>query len=155
MIERDPSVSLRLLRWANSALFGQPSRVETVQRAVVILGTEMVQGLVLSMSVFDALSGDTAEVDGFSREAFWDHSIACGTTARLIARQMGAVDKAADRAFTAGLLHDLGKLVEDRYCHDRFGQAVALARDKKITLRETEQEVLQITHMEVGAYLAE
>ena len=154
VIERDPSISARLLRWANSALFGQRQRVETVQRAVVVLGMEMVEGLVLSMSVFDSLSSEAPELSGFNREAFWKHSLACGAVARLIAKEAFPDPKAADRAFTAGLLHDMGKLVEDRYLHDPFGKAVRMARETEGLLMQAELETLATTHAEIGGYLA-
>jgi HD-like signal output (HDOD) protein/CheY-like chemotaxis protein len=154
-IEQDPSISVRLLKWANSALFGQRNRVDTIQRAVVVLGMEMVQGLVLSMSVFDMLQPDTPPPAGYSREGFWKHSLASGLASRWIGKKTGLEQVISDKLFTAGLLHDLGKMFEDCYLHEDFVQAVELAQAEHITLRDAEKKVMQMTHMETGAYLSE
>lgn len=155
VIEQDPSISVRLLKWANSAMFGQRNRVDHIQRAIVVLGMEMVQGLVLSMSVFDVLKPGTSAPAGYSRDGFWQHSLASGFAARWISREMGLGDAMSDKVFTAGLLHDLGKLFEDCYLHDDFVEAVALAQTEQMSLWAAEQKVMNTNHMETGAYLAE
>ena len=154
VIEHDPSISARLLRWANSAMYRQANQVDTVKRAIVIMGMEMVEELVLSMSVFDTLSSDTPEVPGFNREAFWKHSTGCGAIAKVILEEASAKEEIVGSAFIAGLLHDIGKLVEDRYLHELFKEAVGFARLNEQMLFEVEQMVLGATHMEIGAYLA-
>lgn len=154
VIEKDPSISVRLLKWANSAIFGQRAHVDNIQRAIVVLGIEMVQGLVLSMSVFDVLKADGKEPAGYSRDGFWKHTLSCGLASRWISKEIGLADPLADQAFTAGLLHDLGKLFEDSYYHQGFAEAVAWAQTHETTLREAEQAVMHISHMETGAHLA-
>jgi HD-like signal output (HDOD) protein len=155
IIEQDPSISVRLLKWANSAIFGQRAHVDHVQRAVVVLGIEMVQGLVLSMSVFDAIKTELQEPKGYSRDGFWQHSLACGLASRWLGKHLGLGDQLSDRAFTAGLLHDLGKLFEDCYLHQGFVDAVDWAQAQQVTLRDAEKKVMHITHMETGSYLAQ
>lgn len=154
IIEQDPSISVKLLKWANSAMFGQRSHIDHIQRAVVVLGMEIVQGLVLSMSVFDTLKPEMQEPKGYSRDDFWKHSFSCGLAARWIGKHLGQRDQVADKAFTAGLLHDLGKLYEDCYHHQGFSDAVDYAQAEQTTLREAEKRVMKVTHMETGAYLA-
>ena len=155
ILRQDPPISAKLLRWANSAVFGQTHRVDTVQRSVVVLGTEIVSGLVLSTSAFDALSPETPEIPGFRREAFWSHCAACGVIAKLLLTEIGADSADVDRAFSAGLLHDLGKLLEDRYLHEKLKEAVELARREKLDLVRAERTVLGTTHTEIGGHLAE
>ncbi len=153
VIQRDPSISARLLHCANSAFFGQMYQVDTVKKAVVVLGMQIVEALVLSMSVFDSLSSGTPEVPRFNRKAFWMHSIGCGIVAKLTVEEASMDQNIANRAFTAGLLHDLGKLVEDQYLHDQFEKAIGIAHQKKVLLQQAEQEVMGTTHTEIGAYL--
>ena len=155
IVEQDPSISLRLLKWANSAVFGQRNPVETVNRAVVVLGMEMVEGLVLTMSVFDALSTEAPEIPDFGREAFWVHSSGCGAIAKMLLEARSADKTIAAQAFIAGLLHDIGKLVEDRYLHDMFAEAVSLALGREGLLHEAEQEIMGATHADIGNHLAE
>ncbi len=155
VVEQDPSISLRLMKWSNSAVFGQRNPVEAVNRAVVVLGMEMVEGLVLTMSVFDSLSAEAPEIPGFGREAFWAHCSGCGALTKMLL-ETGSADKTvAAQGFVAGLLHDVGKLVEDRYLHDKFADAVGLAREREGLLHEAELEAVGATHVEIGNHLAE
>jgi HD-like signal output (HDOD) protein len=129
--------------------------VETVNRAVVVLGMEMVEGLVLTMSVFDSLSAEAPEIPGFGREAFWTHCSGCGALAKMLLEARSADRTLAAEGFVAGLLHDVGKLVEDRYLHDKFAVAVSLASEREGLLHEAEQEAVGATHVEIGNHLAE
>ena len=155
IIENDPSISVRLLRWSNSPLFGQRNRVETVKRAIIVLGTEMVSGLVLSMALFDDLRSDEPLPDSFSRDGFWKHTTACGSIARQIALEWKWSPKEADPAFTAGLLHDVGKVVLDRFFHDQFVEVLEKAAAEKITFAEIERDILGTIHSEIGGRLLE
>jgi len=153
IVGRDVSMSSTLLRWANSALFGQRSRVETVKRALVVLGTDIVEGLLLSKSVHDTLQPPA--VPGFDLEAFQTHSLGCAVLARELARrQPEATVEYIARAFTAGMLHDLGKLVEAQFFTEPFTRAVAEARQQGGLLLEAEKEAIGYDHAEFGGYLA-
>jgi len=154
LIEEDTSISAELLRWANSSLFGQRNQVDTVKRAVLVLGLVIVEGLVLSESVFSSVAPRTTA--GFDLKGFQSHSIACGITAKLLISELPYMDpKDEERAFTAGLLHDIGKLIEARYLDEQFKKIIITAREKKITLLKAEQEILGTTHEAIGGYLAD
>ena len=155
IVGKEPAYSARLLRWANSALFGLRHEVHTVRRAVVVLGAELVEGLVLSMSAQDAMAADTPEIPGLGREAFQRHCQACAVASGAIAEAGRSTGPLPERAFTAGLLHDIGKLLEDRFCHDDLARAVSLAHEDGQPLLAAEQKVLGTTHAEIGAYLAQ
>ncbi|MEW6600986.1 MAG: response regulator [Nitrospirota bacterium] len=154
LIEEDTAISAELLRWANSALFGQRHQVDTVKRAVLVLGLDIVEGLVLSGAVFSSVV--PRSVEGFDLSAFQTHSIACGITAKLLISELPYMDpKDEDWAFTAGLLHDIGKLIEARYLEEQFKKIIIMAREKKITIFRAEAEILGTTHEEIGAHLAD
>ena len=102
LVARDMSVSAKVLNLANSAFYGFSRRITTIPQAVVVLGFDTVRSLALSVSVFDSLSRNTSDVS-FDREAFWIHSIGCGTASRLIAKELGFRDTGT--FFVAGLLH--------------------------------------------------
>lgn len=154
VIVRDPALSLRLLKWANSSLFGQANRVETILRALVVLGLNLVRDLVMTISVFESLAPVTKTQQKFDREAFWIHCQGCGVLARLIAKKTSASPVLADQAFTAGLLHDMGKLVFNKYRYDQFETAIATTVDQNAELYQTEKNILGITHMEIGYHLS-
>lgn len=154
LIEEDASISAELLRWSNSALFGQRNQVDTVKRAVLVLGLEIVKGLVLSESVFRSAAPGIAE--GFDLKAFQTHSIACGITAKLLISELPYMDpKDEDWAFTAGLLHDIGKLIEARYLVEQFKKIIITTHNKQTSILRAESEILGTTHEEIGGYLAD
>jgi HD-like signal output (HDOD) protein len=156
IIEQDASVSAELLRWANSALFGQMHKVDTVGRALMILGIDIVEGLVLSQSVFSAIASDSRLIPGFNLKDFQTHSLSCGILAKLlISRLSHGEPKNVDRAFTAGLLHDVGKMVEEGCLFDKFSKIVDAARRNNSLLIEAEYDILGTTHEEIGRHLAE
>ncbi|MBI5407920.1 MAG: HDOD domain-containing protein [Nitrospirae bacterium] len=156
IIEQDTSVSAELLRWANSALFGQMHKVDTVERALMILGIDIVEGLVVSHSIFSSMSSVPQSLTDFDLKGFQTHSLACGITAKLLISKISHEEpKNIDRAFTAGLLHDLGKLVEELCLADAFKRVLDTARQKKLLLVDAEYEVLETTHEEIGRHLAE
>src|SRR3989338_3244754 len=106
-VSRDPSFTVRLLKVANSPFYGFPSAIDTVSKAVSVIGTTQIRNLALSMSAartFAGLPNDLVSMDNF-----WHHSLYCALVARILARQAGKCDPEA--LFTAGLLHDIGELI--------------------------------------------
>jgi putative nucleotidyltransferase with HDIG domain len=151
-ISQDPALSSKVLRSANSAFYGFPKKISTIHHAIVILGFANIRNIVLTASIFDVLSSKGGD-NHFDREGFWEHSLACGVTSKLLARRMGIQN--ADEAFIWGLLHDLGKIVLDTYFNEDFARVVSLVREKGILIRDAEQQLLGSDHAEVGAAVAE
>lgn len=141
-IERDPGLTGRILRTANGAFFGQSRTVATVQHAVTVLGVAMVRGLAVSAAVFQSVGHDLppAAVD-----AVWRHSLATGVAGRLLAGKTRLADR--DDAFTAGLLHDAGRLVLWRRFPD-FYRGCAGAPDDV-----AERATLGVDHATAGGWL--
>ncbi len=146
VIEKDPDMTARLLKLANSSFFGFPSRLETVAEAVSVIGIHPVQDLILASSVvewFEGIGADLADM-----ESFWRHSLACGIGARClaVARQMPK----AEKFFVLGLLHDLGRLV--LYCRapDQAVKIFRLYEGRRMLLREAEVKVLGFDHAQIG-----
>jgi HD-like signal output (HDOD) protein len=145
-IASDQALSAKLLRLANSAYYGYPRRVATVRDAVVLLGFRQVRQAALATSLVDALPGSHALDYG----AFWQHSLAVGVTAELLARAEGA---AQDEAFTAGVLHNIGRLAMDQHLPEAFASALELARAQGLALRDAERIVLGYTDAQLGGAL--
>ncbi len=152
VIVKDQSIASKVLRLVNSAFYGCPRQISTISQAVVILGFNIVKNIVLSVSVFESFSQDS-ETDEFDRYAFWEHSIACGAATRVISKHLGVKD--SEEAFVGGLLHDIGKLVLEQFLTEEFLKIVHLVQEKGISITEAEKEVLEITHPQVGRYLAQ
>lgn len=150
IVAQDVSVSAKVLSLANSAFYGFSRKITTIQQAVVVLGFDTVRSLALSVSVFDALSHDTNGAS-FDREAFWIHSIGCGTASRLIAKTLRLPD--LETYFVAGLFHDLGKVILDTYFHDRYSEVCQSLEQDTRPVYLIEHDLLDIDHAEVGGLL--
>jgi putative nucleotidyltransferase with HDIG domain len=150
IVHADQALAGKLLRLANSAFYGQSEPVTDLDRAVALLGFNAVRQLALSLGVFDSLYRPLAHDEFFDRARFWEHCFVVAVVSRELA-VAGRQDGGA--AFTAGLLHDVGKLFLDRYQPDEFRQVVERVRETGGAFREAEQALLQVAHDEVGALL--
>ncbi|MBI2760313.1 MAG: HDOD domain-containing protein [Chloroflexi bacterium] len=150
VIATDQAMTAKLLRLANSAYFAAGREIKTARDAVVMLGMMEVRRLVLT----SALMGRFGDGNGtMSVTSFWGHGLAVGMVAEVTARHTKLAQP--EEAFTAGVIHDIGKLVMDQYLKDRFAAATALATTKGMALVQAEREVFGYTHAQVGARLAE
>jgi putative nucleotidyltransferase with HDIG domain len=152
IIAQDPALTAKLLQLVNSAALGLQRQVASPAEAVMFLGVETTKSLVLLAHTFSHF--DRISAAGFSIEALWRHSLATGRLARKIAQSENAPNVVLEEAFTAGLLHDLGKLLLAANLPDPFGQACLLARKQYIPICEAEQLLFGTTHAELGAWLA-
>jgi putative nucleotidyltransferase with HDIG domain len=152
LISTDQALTARILKLANSSFYGFPREIATVQHAVVILGFETVKSLGLSVSVLQRFSGPS-DNPHFDRQAFWEHSIACGVSARLLAGKLRY--RLPGEAFAAGILHDVGKLILNQYFPAEFAQVIELMRAEDLYIGKAEEQILGLTHSEVGSWLAD
>lgn len=145
----DPSLSLRVLRIANSSYYSFPREIETVAAAVGIIGELDLRNMVLATSVVGSMNA--LNYKGVKIDEFWLHSMRCGINARLIAKTLGGFNP--EILFLAGILHDLGILII--YQQDAtLAGAITRQMDEKHQLRDqAEREVLGFDHAEVGALL--
>lgn len=149
VIEKDQALTGKMLRLANSAFFGQSRRVATIPRAVVLLGFSTVRNLALGVKVWDALG------TGISRprlEELWTHSVAVAAAAKTIAARLRAGDP--DETFTAGLLHDVGRLVLAMRFRDDYWKVVGGPAETE-PVDAIEREHFGVDHAEVGGWMLE
>lgn len=155
LIEKDPILTSKMLRLANSAFYGMPRAVSSVSSAVVILGFNTIKSLVLGSAVMKIFPLKN-RVIAFERERFWKHSIVTGLAARAITRyylNVRLIDP--ESAFCAGILHDLGKLVFEQFLPQEYGRIAEYARQNNLPLILVEGEVLGINHADVGRIVAD
>jgi HD-like signal output (HDOD) protein len=151
LLSQDVTLSAKLLQLVNSAVFGLRMQVANVSEAIGYLGFETTKSLVLvahTYSYFDKVNSSR-----FSIHALWRHSLLTGRMAQEIAREESNDDAVQSEAYTAGMLHDFGKLLLAANLPEPFNKALALARDEKIQLWEAEQRVVGANHAELGACL--
>ncbi len=152
LISKDQALTAKILKLANSAYYGFPREISTVNLAIVVLGFNTVKDMGLSISVLDAFKGRD-ESEYFDVSDFWEHSIACGVAARFIARILHY--RVVGEAFVAGLLHDVGKIVVNQYLHTEFIEIMKKVHEENVPLLTAEKNILGTTHAQVGGWLAE
>lgn len=148
MISKDKSLAAQCLQMANSPLFGRWQKVDS-RAAVVGLGFQRVSDIAMSCGVLNMMPRDS----GIDPIAFWEHSLGCALVARHFARKISYPDPG--KAYLAGLLHDLGIIVNLWVLPKEFIAAFDLARKEGIPPHEAEQTVLGFTHCDSGRLLAE
>jgi HD-like signal output (HDOD) protein len=153
VIEHDPSLTMKLLRLANSAVSGTRHRIGTVREALIRLGTGTVVGFVIGTCV-RPLMGNTIPGYGIPKREYWSHSLAAAFAAEAI--QAHSSTWAGQLAFTAALLHDLGKLVLGQFLNLELSAWLARAvTEGRLSAFRAEREILSLHHGEAGGIIAQ
>ena len=149
VICQDAALTARLLRIVNSAFYNFPSKIETVSRAVTIVGNRELKDLVFAATVagfFEKISSDLIDL-----ESFWRHAVYCGIVSRIIATRCRVLHN--ERLFVAGLLHDIGRLVMAYKLPDECKQILAYQELAQVNLPDAERRILGFDHAQVGSEL--
>jgi putative nucleotidyltransferase with HDIG domain len=153
VISLDPVLTGRVLQLINSAYYSLPSKVNSLTRAIILLGLNTVKNLVLSFAVFESFSRrDTFRV--FSADDFWTHSLSVAAAAKFLSIQHGVPLAEREDYFVAGLMHDIGKIPLNHLFPDEYRQAAELAMRSGRATRFGEQAVIGLDHCEVGDLIA-
>jgi putative nucleotidyltransferase with HDIG domain len=152
VISLDPVLVGRVLKLVNSAYDGSERQVTSLVRAVIMLGINTVKNLALSSALMGNFN--SKEFQGLDTEGYWRHSLCVGVAAKLIARKRGVDPKLLEEYFTAGLLHDIGKIPLNAALPRDYLLAVKDAESRKIPLFQGESENLGLNHNEAGALVA-
>ncbi len=151
LLKNDQSMVPRILKLVNSAFFGFRSNVGNISHAIVLLGYNTVRNAIVSLSVIDSMN-IRKKYEGFDVVEFWRHSAAVAVTSKYLADNF-QIDNRED-AFTAGLLHDMGKLIQIQYFGKSFEKLWFYLRDEGLPYHEAEKKVALIDHCLIGAVLA-
>jgi HD-like signal output (HDOD) protein len=149
MIGQDKALAAQCLQMANSPLFGRSKKADSLRGAVLGLGFQRLGDIAMSCGVLNMMPANS-KIDPV---AFWEHSLGCALVCRHFARKISYPDPS--KAYLAGLLHDLGIIVNLWVLPDEFAEAFKLASTEGIPLHEAEQAVLGFTHCESGRLLAD
>ncbi|HET57107.1 MAG TPA: HDOD domain-containing protein [Deltaproteobacteria bacterium] len=143
-ISGDPALTSKILKMVNSAAYGFPNRISSISHAIMLLGFNVVRGLLLGVSVFDLMQKNIA--------GLWEHSVGCAVAARCIAQKKNLQEP--EEVSICGLLHDIGKVILILHYPREYETVLAKARDEGISLFEAEQSRFEATHADVGSWLA-
>jgi len=151
-IKYDQAVTSQVLKLCNSSFFGLSRKVTSLNDAMLCLGTIKVLQLVMSIHTNNMLSSEQKGY-GLDRGMLWKHSVAVALASSLFAQRLRLPN--ADLAFTAGLLHDIGKVILNEYVAHDFAEIIRRVTDDRIAFVEAERQVLGFSHEEVGGMIAE
>ncbi len=152
VIENDQVMTLKILKIANSAYYGYPREIITIKEAIVILGTDTLKSLVLSLLTRQILSR-SLDTYGLKKGELWEHSLAVAMVARSISKAMKLANP--ESYFVAGLLHDVGKLVLDFYLQDSVKVIRQQIREGGLDFVKAEERLLGFDHALIGSKLLE
>ena len=152
VIRFDPVITLRILKICNSAAFGLLRKVESLQHALVLLGSQRMKRILMTSGAFDALNGDHPGY-GFEPGELWRHSVACALMSQVLMK--AAEEREDELLFTGALLHDIGKSVLSAYADREHQSILQRIWSNNYSSLEAEREVLGLDHAQVGSMLSE
>jgi HD-like signal output (HDOD) protein/DNA-binding NarL/FixJ family response regulator len=147
-IRQDQALSLRILKMANSTLYARGDRVDSVAKAVARIGLAQIRSAVLGAAVLDAF-GSFSGSEGFRADWFWEHSTACGLLATRLSRAFDRPQEHCETMFTAGLLHDLGRLLYAEQLPEHYPRVVLTAERLELPLETVESRLMLLNHADI------
>ena len=152
LIAEDQAMAAKVLRMINSAFYGFPKKIGSLQRAVVILGFNEIKSLVLATGVVQ-MFGKFKTKHGFDMDKLWEHSIGCAVAAKVVAEAVQLSN--VEDVFAGGLMHDIGKVIHALKLPKEFVEVIHDVQETGRTILESEEEILGFNHTETGRALAE
>jgi len=143
-ISNDPVLTSRVLKIVNSPIYGFPGRISSIKQALILLGLNVVKGMLLGVSVFEAMQKTMV--------GLWEHSLGCAIVARLIAEKKKMSDP--EEVSVAALLHDIGKVVMGLKFPDKYRKTIADAESKEIFIFDAEKDHFIANHADAGSWIA-
>jgi HD-like signal output (HDOD) protein/CheY-like chemotaxis protein len=147
-IRKDPAMTAKILQLVNSSFFGLRQRVTNVGDAVKLLGRALIHSIALSANLFRSLEHQHPQLN-----RLWEHSYEVACLARQIVLLQQQSKDLADAAFTAGLLHDTGKLVLSTRLPEKYTQILEQSEENGTSEWEIEKQMLGFNHADIGGYL--
>jgi len=150
LISNDPALVARILKVVNSAFYGLPGQIGSINRAIVLLGLNAVKNIVIAASLTKLFRGGKVSPN-FSAKDLWSHSIAVGVTSKMIVTKLN--NHLPDEAFLAGLIHDIGILVELQAFRDPLVTVAEQAAKETVKYIDLETQIIGADHQAFGAGL--
>jgi HD-like signal output (HDOD) protein len=151
VIKNDPALSVKVLKVVNSAFYGLPGQVASVDRAIILLGLSAVKNIAIAASIARLFKGKRIS-EHFSAADLWRHSVAVAVGARMLGK-ISPHPVMPDELFVAGLIHDIGMLVERQGFPDEFSRIINRCTEEELDFLETERETIGADHQAFGVAL--
>jgi putative nucleotidyltransferase with HDIG domain len=153
IISKDVALTSKILQLVNSAYFSLPRHISSPEHAAVLLGLNIIKSLVLVSHIFKKF--DKMDMPNKFLEKLWAHNVMTGNLAKAIAKEESRDQKLIDNSYIAGLLHDCGKLILASSFKEKYREIIIKSQEQGMPIYSVEEDILGITHAEVGAYLME
>lgn len=152
IVAHDPALVTRILKVVNSAFYGLPGQIASIERAIVLLGLNAVKNIAIAASL-GQLFRATRLCDGYTARDLWSHCLAVAVGSRELAKRLKL--PIADEAFLGGMIHDVGLLLALQVWPEQVREACEQAKTSDRPFTEIEREVIGVDHCTLGAALAE
>lgn len=152
LIEEDPPTVTKILRIVNSSYYSIPNTIKDIRQAIVMLGLDEIRAIVISLSVFSTFYNLNKNA-AFHYHHFWHHSAGTAKMAYLLSRRMDL--EKPELAYVCGLLHDIGRLILQFYFPENYNETYRHSQRQHISLYKAEEEILGVTHADVGYWIAQ
>lgn len=152
VIEADASLTLKLLRVANSPLYATRTEISSIHQAIITLGLNRLTNIVLGVSIFSRFLLSSQKEASELMQKFWWHSSCTGIVAKALSAKIKKFYR--ENEFIGGLLHDIGKLAMLQYDAGKYAKVIELINEKNMLDHEAEREIFGTDHMEVGEHIA-
>lgn len=145
IIAKDQAITARLLKMVNSPVYGFPGRISSVSQALILLGLNIVKGMLLGISVFEMMEK--------TMMGLWEHSLCVAVAARTIASKKGLNEP--EEVMVSALIHDIGKVALNIKFSEQYNSALLLSEKKGIMIKDSEEDIFGISHTDAGGWLAQ
>jgi len=152
LIEKDPILTSKILKMANSAYYGYPKTIASIKEAIIILGTNVIRSICLAVVTKSMMNVDSSGYFFNKPTGLWEHSVLVASGARTISRILKVDDP--EKYFVGGLLHDIGKIILSHEVKPHRLQILKYLLFREVTISEIESEIIDISHNVVGEMLA-
>jgi putative nucleotidyltransferase with HDIG domain len=152
IIQVDPPLTARLLSLANSAYYSPPKEILEIMNAIIWIGWDAIRELALSQKVCEIFNKDKS-IEGYSRKSLWQHSLAVALLGKMIYRR--EFGERGENMYAAGLLHDIGLIIQDQFCHDEFKYALSESKREEKNVASVENEIFGYDHADLGKGIIE
>lgn len=151
VVKFDPAITANILRISNSAYFGLRREIHSLHQALLLLGTQELLKIIIASGATRLFSAPTP---GYftERRGLWRHSVSCALMVDLLSRELSMSDHAT--GFTAGLMHDIGKVVLSLFVEQKFHEIMAVVEQQGVSFQAAEKIILGVDHAEMGGEMA-
>ncbi len=153
IIEKDQAMTMKILKLVNSSFYGLPSQISTIRNAIVVLGYNTVRNAIMTLTIMKLMPKKGVWIQGFSAGDLWSHAVEVAVVCRHLAERADV--KWANDCFVAGLLHDIGKVIQFRFFSETFEAVYGLTVQEGISFFEAERRLDVVDHAQIGGALGQ